>query len=53
MLEYLIVSFNFQRPVRVIVSGRRIRGLVEQLDEDDRVLIAGQWYPIEEVQYAS
>lgn len=51
MEEYLIVSCNFHCPVDVLVSGQRITGHVEQLDEDDRVLIGGKWYPIEEVQY--
>jgi len=50
--EFLIVSHNFQCPVEVVVEGRHISGLVEQLDEEN-VLIAGQWYLIEEVHYAS
>jgi len=49
--ELLIVSHNFNCHVDVIIAGKRIIGLVEQLDEDDRVLISGKWYPIEEVQY--
>lgn len=52
MEEYLIVSHNFGCPVNVIASGQRVTGLVEHIDEDDRVLIGGMWYPIEEVQYA-
>ncbi len=51
MEELLIVSHNFNCHVDVIIAGKRIIGLVEQLDEDDRVLISGKWYPIEEVQY--
>jgi len=53
MEEYLIVSCNFHCLVDVIIAGHHVTGLVEQLDEDDRVLIAGQWYSIGEVQYAS
>lgn len=45
------MSFNFECPVYVIAAGQRVTGLVEQLDEDDRVLISGNWYPIGEIQY--
>ncbi len=51
MEEYLIVSYNFECPVDVVIAGQHIIGLVEQLDEDDRVMISGKWYPIGEVQY--
>ncbi|WP_391572181.1 hypothetical protein [Cohnella sp.] len=46
MEEYLIVSCNFRVPIDVIIAGQHVIGLVEQPDEKDRVLIAGQWYPI-------
>jgi len=51
--EYLIVSCNFHFPVDVIISGQHISGHVEQLDEDDRVLIAGKWYPIAAIKRPS
>jgi len=49
MEEYLIVSCNFNCRVDVIASGQHISGLVDQLDEDGRVMIGGNWYPISEL----
>jgi len=50
--EFLTLSCNFRIPVDVIVAGQHVVGKVEDID-DDRALIAGKWYPIGEINYAS
>jgi len=49
--EYLIISHNFHCPVDIIVGNRHVEGQVDDI-EDDRAMIAGQWYPIKEIRYA-
>jgi hypothetical protein len=49
--EYLTVSCNFQFLVKVMIGDRTVAGLVEQMD-DDQAMIAGAWYPIDEIAWA-
>lgn len=49
MEELLTLSCNFSEPIGLIVGDQHITGIVEEID-DDRVRLAGAWYPLKEVR---
>jgi len=51
MEEFLTLSCNFKIPVDVMIAGRHVVGKVDDID-DDRAMIAGKWYPINEMEWA-
>lgn len=53
MEEYLIIAHNFKIPVDVILAGRHVTGIVEEIDEDGRVKIKGRWYPMVRLEWYS
>ncbi|XID91021.1 hypothetical protein ACF3MZ_21215 [Paenibacillaceae bacterium WGS1546] len=49
MEELLTLSCNFGLPIGLLVGNQHMTAVVEEID-DDRVRLAGEWYPLREVR---
>ncbi|MFC5468396.1 hypothetical protein ACFPPD_06665 [Cohnella suwonensis] len=47
--EYVMISHNFKLLIGVIINDRTVTGMVEQIDEDDRFLLSGEWYRLQDI----
>lgn len=47
--EIITLSLNFREPIGIIVDAKEINGVIEDMDELDRVLLAGEWYRLQDI----
>jgi len=49
MLEVITLSYNFNLPIGLIVGSREVNGIVEAIDDEDHIKLAGGWYKFQDI----